>query len=241
MLVVGAFFGRAGGIIALGLVAAVGLGRRDGRRSEVDPDTVTERPATAADVDSRYSLGAGEQRIDLRRSPTSRTSTAARIKVDGDVGAIEVTLPQGVARDVDADVDGPGGIRLFGDERGGVDVQDQQRRRLRPRTPPSPGHRARRGRDRGDALMSTTTYPTTHEKQSGRHPVNVGHLVMGIAFLAIVGVWALIQSDVVDGADVRWLLPVPWVLAGLGRPARPGADRQPAAGSTRQTGWVDSA
>ena len=50
---------------------------------------------------------------------------------------------------------------------------------------------------------------------SGRHPVNVGHLVMGIAFLGLVGIWALIQSDVVAGGDVRWLLPVPWVLAGL--------------------------
>ena len=38
---------------------------------------------------------------------------------------------------------------------------------------------------------------------------------MGIAFLGLVGVWALIQGDVVGGGDVRWLLPVPWVLAGL--------------------------
>ena len=27
----------------------------------------------------------------------------------------------------------------------------------------------------------------------GRHPVNVGHLVMGLAFLGIVGIWALVQ------------------------------------------------
>ena len=38
---------------------------------------------------------------------------------------------------------------------------------------------------------------------------------MGIAFLGLVGVWALIQGDVVGDGDVRWLLPVPWVLAGL--------------------------
>ena len=54
-----------------------------------------------------------------------------------------------------------------------------------------------------------------HVRRPGRHPVNIGHLVMGIAFLGLVGVWALIQSDVVDGDDIRWLLPVPWVLAGI--------------------------
>ena len=82
--------------------------------------------------------------------------------------------------------------------------------------------------------MSTTT---TTERQSGRHPVNVGHLVMGIAFLAMVGVWALIQADVVGDGDVRWLLPVPWVLAGLGgllAIAMSGSRRW----TTRQTGWV---
>ncbi|MET0953565.1 MAG: hypothetical protein ABWX57_09770 [Aeromicrobium sp.] len=50
---------------------------------------------------------------------------------------------------------------------------------------------------------------------SGRHPVNIGHLVMGLAFVGLVGVWALIQGDVVRGDDIRWLLPVPWVLAGI--------------------------
>jgi hypothetical protein len=49
---------------------------------------------------------------------------------------------------------------------------------------------------------------------SGRHPVNIGHLVMGLAFLGLVAVWAIVQSDVIDDDDIRWLLPVPWVLAG---------------------------
>ena len=88
--------------------------------------------------------------------------------------------------------------------------------------------------------MSTMPLQTEEpERQSGRHPVNVGHLVMGIAFLAMVGVWALIQADVVGGSDVRWLLPVPWVLAGLGgllALAITGSRRW----TTRQTGWVES-
>lgn len=76
------------------------------------------------------------------------------------------------------------------------------------------------------------------EQVSGRHPVNVGHLVMGIAFLGIVGVWALVQGDVVDGGDIRWLMPVPWVLAGLGgllAVAVSSGKRW----STHQVGWVE--
>lgn len=56
--------------------------------------------------------------------------------------------------------------------------------------------------------------PTGAASESWRHPVNIAHLVMGIAFLGLVGIWAIVQSDLVDGADVRWLMPVPWVFAG---------------------------
>ncbi|MEP9361897.1 hypothetical protein ABLE68_02955 [Nocardioides sp. CN2-186] len=75
------------------------------------------------------------------------------------------------------------------------------------------------------------------DQQSGRHPVNVGHLVMGIAFLGLVGVWALLQSDAVGNGDVRWLLPVPWVLAGLAGLLAIGLSSSKK-WSTRQTGWV---
>ncbi len=49
----------------------------------------------------------------------------------------------------------------------------------------------------------------------GWHPVNVGHLVMGTAFVGLAVVWALISSDTVDLDDARWLLPFPWLVAGL--------------------------
>jgi hypothetical protein len=75
---------------------------------------------------------------------------------------------------------------------------------------------------------------------AGRHPVNIGHLVMGLAFLGLVGIWSLIVNDVVDDDEIRWLLPVPWVLAGLG-----GLTALAVSGSrryaTRATGWVDPA
>jgi len=85
--------------------------------------------------------------------------------------------------------------------------------------------------------MSTTVTP---DRISGRHPVNIGHLVMGIAFLGLVGVWALIQSDVVGDGDVRWLLPVPWVLAGLAGLLAVGLSSGKR-WSTHQVGWVEPA
>lgn len=85
--------------------------------------------------------------------------------------------------------------------------------------------------------MSDTTTTQVPERESGRHPVNIGHLVMGIALLGLVAVWALIIGDVVDGEDVRWLLPVPWVLAGAaGLVALAiGGHR---GSESRQVGWV---
>ena len=64
-------------------------------------------------------------------------------------------------------------------------------------------------------MSESTAESTVSARPSGRHPVNVGHLVMGLAFLGLVGVWALVQADVVEGDEIRWLLPVPWVLAGI--------------------------
>jgi hypothetical protein len=78
---------------------------------------------------------------------------------------------------------------------------------------------------------------TVENRPSGFHAVSIGHLVMGIAFLGIVGVWGLIQTDTVTGDDIRWLMPIPWVLAGvvgLAATAITGSRRH----AVRQTGWA---
>jgi hypothetical protein len=78
----------------------------------------------------------------------------------------------------------------------------------------------------------------------GRHPVNIGHLVMGIAFLGLVGIWALVQSDLVNGDDIRWLLPIPWVFAGVAgllATTLAGRNRQPVSVGESQTGWQTGA
>ena len=54
-----------------------------------------------------------------------------------------------------------------------------------------------------------------NQRATGWHSVNVGHLVMGTAFVGLVIVWALISSDTVELVDAHWLLPLPWLVAGV--------------------------
>ncbi|MFT3874585.1 MAG: hypothetical protein QM714_18380 [Nocardioides sp.] len=55
---------------------------------------------------------------------------------------------------------------------------------------------------------------STTEPTRGTHPVVIGHLVMGLAFLGLVGIWAAVEYGGVSTEDLRWLLPLPWVFAG---------------------------
>ena len=85
--------------------------------------------------------------------------------------------------------------------------------------------------------MSEESTMSEPSPASGRHPVNIGHLVMGLAFLGLVAVWALVRTGLVDGHDVRWLLPVPWVLAGAAGLLATTLTSRGRWGA-RQTGWV---
>lgn len=46
------------------------------------------------------------------------------------------------------------------------------------------------------------------------HPLNVSYLVIGLVFLGISGTWALREADLIDAADIGWLVPVSLVVAG---------------------------
>lgn len=56
--------------------------------------------------------------------------------------------------------------------------------------------------------------PPPPQRRTGWHSVNTGHLVMGVAFLGLVGAWALLVSDTVAIEDHGWVLGVPWLVAG---------------------------
>jgi hypothetical protein len=45
--------------------------------------------------------------------------------------------------------------------------------------------------------------------------VHIAHLVMGLAFIGLVTVWALVVPlHAVDLTHAHWLLPLPWLVAG---------------------------
>jgi hypothetical protein len=47
------------------------------------------------------------------------------------------------------------------------------------------------------------------------HPLNVSYLVVGLVFLGLAGSWALREAGVIDLGEVRWLLPLTLVVAGV--------------------------
>ena len=124
MLLVGAFYGRAGGLILVGLLAAVGLLGAT-VVEEVDGGDIRRTPTTAADVPADLNTDAGEIVLDLTRVQDLAALDGRTIELDSDVGRIEVIVPAGLSVRVDANVDGPGHLELFGDERGGIGIDDQ--------------------------------------------------------------------------------------------------------------------
>ena len=51
--------------------------------------------------------------------------------------------------------------------------------------------------------------------QNLTHSLNVSYLVIGLVFLGISGSWALRESGVIELDEIRWLLPLMLVAAGV--------------------------
>jgi phage shock protein PspC (stress-responsive transcriptional regulator) len=121
MLLVGAFFGRAGGLILVGLVSAVALAATTAA-GEFETTTVYETPVSAVGVADAYDISSGELIVDLTNVSDLSRLDGKTIRVSADVGRVEVIVPDGIDTTVTADVDGPGNITLFGEETGGIDL-----------------------------------------------------------------------------------------------------------------------
>ena len=122
MLVVGSFFGRAGGLILVGLLTVpVLLGATAADRIDTEP--LQEAPTSAASLDPSYRMGVGELVIDLRDIEDLDELDGRVLDITVQVGRIEVLVPRDLTVEATATVHGPGEIRLFGEQRGGIDTQ----------------------------------------------------------------------------------------------------------------------
>jgi len=120
-LLLGTFFGRAGGLILVGLLAAsatVGTTFAD----RWDPHREVVRPATAASVQSDYHLDVGELVVDLSGVSDPRALSGRTIHVSGGIGHLDIRVPASVSVVTSAQVTGMGGINAFGRDAGGVDT-----------------------------------------------------------------------------------------------------------------------
>ena len=123
MLLVGAFYGRAGGLILLGLLATVATTGAT-VASQVDGGQMDERPTSAAAVQDEYSLDTGEVIVDLSDVRDVEALDGRSIEVHTGIGRVEVILPKGVDVTVDGRVEGPGHLALLGRDEGGVGLED---------------------------------------------------------------------------------------------------------------------
>ncbi|QSR29882.1 hypothetical protein CFI00_05040 [Nocardioides sp. S5] len=120
MLVVGAFWGRAGGLIALGLVAALATAATTATSSFPD-DRLSYAPTSAADVRDSYDLGGGELTLDLSDVSDVDALDGRAVTVDGVGGRVEVVVPDGMDVTVRTDLFA-GDSRVFDERRDGLDV-----------------------------------------------------------------------------------------------------------------------
>ncbi len=119
MLLVGAFYGRAGGLVLLGLLATLVLGGVSAADSWDGGDHVLHTPVRAAHVQDTYRIAAGELVLDLREVADLRALDGRTVHLYGDLGRLEVIVPPRLAAVVSATIDA-GDVVIFGSERGGL-------------------------------------------------------------------------------------------------------------------------
>jgi phage shock protein PspC (stress-responsive transcriptional regulator) len=133
-LLLGAFWGRAGGIILVGLLAAgATVGATIG--DQWDPHREVVRPVSSAAVQSSYHLDAGNLVVDLSHVTDPDALDGRTVHVSGGVGHLDITVPTGVNVVTHASISGPGGINAFGQDSGGVDTAVDTVHRAGPGAP----------------------------------------------------------------------------------------------------------
>lgn len=121
MLLVGSFFGRAGGIILLGL-ASVSVLAATSFAEHVDTTTYSARPVLASEVATSYSEGVGEVVIDLGGITDPAALDGRSLTVESGVGHLVVIVPPRTDVIATASV-GAGDVTLFNAQQDGVGIE----------------------------------------------------------------------------------------------------------------------
>ena len=123
MLLVGAFVGRPGGLIALGLASSLALlitsivGAATG--GSVNNRELLVRPTNPAALDKAYHVSNGSILIDLSQVRELSALDGRELAVSLNAGEITVFVPEGLNVDVDADIRYAGEISVDGQSREG--------------------------------------------------------------------------------------------------------------------------
>jgi hypothetical protein len=122
MLVLGAFVGRAGGLIAVGVVTALALlvSTVVGQVAFGQARSLSRTPATAAAVQPVYTLDTGSIRLDLSQVADPQALDGRTVEASANAGQIRVIVPDGVDVVVHADIRYVGGIDVNGQNTGGA-------------------------------------------------------------------------------------------------------------------------
>ncbi|WGL51751.1 PspC domain-containing protein [Nocardioides sp. BP30] len=123
MLVVGAFWGRAGGLILLGFVTSlvlVGSLAADKWQLDGHGRSVHYTPTSTAALRTEYHLGTGELRLDLSQVSDPTALSGRSVSVTGHVGSIEIVVPPQISTTAEGVVKGPGQVEIFGEGHGGI-------------------------------------------------------------------------------------------------------------------------
>ncbi|MGA8996214.1 MAG: PspC domain-containing protein [Nocardioidaceae bacterium] len=127
MLVLGSVVGRAGGLIALGLVAVVALVATSAVGAVGGVDQQDTRlhavPTSARDVQNSYFVPGGRVVVDLSALRDPEALAGRTVDVGARTGELVVVLPKGIETRIDARITGPGQIDLPLQSAGGFGLQ----------------------------------------------------------------------------------------------------------------------
>jgi phage shock protein PspC (stress-responsive transcriptional regulator) len=120
MLVVGSFWGRAGGLILVGLVAALATAATT-IGSNIEDDDRYYAPTSADAVQESYDFGGGQFTLDLSDVSDVEALDGRDVTIDGLGGTVEVVVPDGMDVDVHTQVVG-GQSHVFDQRSDGFDI-----------------------------------------------------------------------------------------------------------------------